>query len=395
MNIPNESIREIFWLGNGTIVRKTALDGIPNHKESASVEGSRFEMMQTVTVQIRIFPSEPSLLKEMGDEYIKTINRLTEQAESSGTFPPLTSKDVDARLPSAVKNQAIRDAQSIHKKMKKQSKRPVLKRRAYYVNNQNYFIGDHHVAFPVMLNGKVQRLQISARIAEREQRLLSSGKRGLLRLVEKSGKWYVQIAVETKTGQTTGEVMMGIDLGLKIPAVAVTSTGKTKFVGNGRQNKYMRRKYKARRRKMGKLKKLSAIRKQENKEHRYIKDQNHKISREIVNMAIQEQVSIIKMEKLTNLRQTTRTSRKNAKNLHNWTFHQLQKFIAYKAALVGIKVIEVDPAYTSQTCPSCGIRNKAMDRTYRCSCGYRAHRDRVGAINIMRQPVIDGNSRSA
>ncbi|MBU7314726.1 RNA-guided endonuclease InsQ/TnpB family protein [Paenibacillus oleatilyticus] len=351
--------------------------------------------MQTVTVQIRIFPNDVSLQKEMGGEYIKTVNLLTEQAEELGTFPKLTSKDVDAKLPSAVKNQAIRDARSIHKKTKKQGKRPVLKRRAYYVNNQNYSLGDHSVAFPVMLDGKAQRLKISARVTEREQRFLSSGKLGLLKMVEKSGKWYVQISVERKTEQTTGDVMMGIDLDLKIPAVVVTSTGKTKFVGNGRQNKYIRRKYKERRRKMGKLKKLSAIRKQENKEHRYIKDQNHKISRKIVNMAIEEQVSVIKMEKLTNLRQTTRTSRKNAKNLHNWTFYQLQMFIAYKAALAGINIIEVNSAYTSQTCPNCEKRTKAMDRTYQCSCGYRAHRDRVGAINIMRQPVIDGNSLSA
>ncbi|MNR32310.1 putative transposase DNA-binding domain protein [compost metagenome] len=146
---------------------------------------------------------------------------------------------------------------------------------------------------------------------------------------------------------------------------------------------------------MGKLKKLSAIRKQENKEHRYMKDQNHKISRKIVNMAIEEQVSIIKIEKLTNIRQTTRTSRKNAKNLHNWSFYQLQMFIAYKAALAGIQVVEVNPAYTSQTCPICGKRSKATDRTYQCLCGFHAHRDRVGAINIMCQPVIDGNSLSA
>ncbi|MFB6367252.1 RNA-guided endonuclease InsQ/TnpB family protein [Paenibacillus elgii] len=331
----------------------------------------------------------------MGNEYIKTVNLLTEQAEASGTFPKLTSKDVDAKLPSAVKNQAIRDARSIHNKTKKQGKRPILKRRAYYVNNQNYSLGDHSVAFPVMLDGNVQRFKISAHVMEREQRLLSSGKLGLLKVVEKSSKWYVQISVERKTEQSTGDVIMGIDLGLKVPAVVVTSTGKTKFVGNGRQNKYIRRKYKERRRKLGKLKKLSAIRKQENKEHRYMKDQNHKISRRIVNMAIEEQVSVIKLEKLTNLRQTTRTSRKNAKNLHNWTFHQLQMFIAYKAALAGIKIIEVNPAYTSQTCPSCEKRNKTKDRTYQCSCEYRAHRDRVGAINIMRQPVIDGNSLSA
>nr|WP_240702984.1 transposase [Cohnella luojiensis] len=181
--------------------------------------------------------------------------------------------------------------------------------------------------------------------------------------MEKSGKWYVQISVEKQFGQTTGDTTMGIDLGLKVPAVVVTSTGKTKFVGNGRQNKYIRRKYSSCRRKLGKLKKLSAIRKQQNKEHRYMKDQNHKISRQIVNMAIDAQVSVIKIEKLTNIRQTTRTSRKNAKNLHNWSFYQLQMFIAYKAALAGIRVVEVNPAYTSQTCPICAKRNKAIDRT--------------------------------
>ncbi len=352
--------------------------------------------MQTVTVQVRIFPTHPDLLRELGKQYVETVNQLTEQAKLLGAFPKLTSKDIQASLPSAVKNQVIRDARSIHNKSKTKEKHPILKRRVYYVNNQNYSIGDNTVAFPVMMDGKTKRLSISSRITEREKNRLSSGKRGLLKLVEKSGRWYVQIAIEVPTEQTVGNVMMGVDLGLKVPAVVVTSTGKTKFVGNGRQNKYVRRKYNQRRRKMGKLKKLSAIRKQANKEQRYMKDQNHKISRQIVNMAIEEQVAIIKIEKLTNIRQTTRTSRKNAKNLHNWSFYQLQMFIAYKAALAGIQVVEVNPAYTSQTCPTCGKRNKAMDRTYQCpACGFHAHRDRVGAINIMHQPAVDGNSLSA
>lgn len=351
--------------------------------------------MQTVTVQIRIFPSHPALLREHGEAYILAVNQLTVQAERAGSFPKLTSKDIEAKLPSAVRNQVIRDARSIHKKTNKQGIRPKLRRRAYYVNNQNYSIDGNIVAFPVMMDGKVQRLRIASCMTERENNILASGKLGLLKVVEKSGKWYIQISVEIQTGQTNGDAAMGIDLGLKVPAVVVTSTGKTQFVGNGRQNKYIRRKLRSRRRVMGKFKKLSAIRKQQNKEHRYMKDQNHKISRKIVNMAMEEQVSVIKIERLTNIRQTTRTSRKNAKNLHNWSFYQLQMFIAYKAALAGIRVVEVNPAYTSQTCPICGKRNKAIDRTYRCSCGFHAHRDRVGAINIMRQPVADGNSLSA
>ncbi|MGF7033433.1 IS605 OrfB family transposase [Paenibacillus mucilaginosus] len=351
--------------------------------------------MQTVTIQIRILPDNPSVLVDIGNEYIRTVNELTEQAEVSGTFPKLTSKTVHANLPSAVKNQLIRDAKSIFQKTKKLNKRPILKKRVYYVNNQNYAIGDSSVSFPVVMDGKVQRLVVPAIITDREKTMLSNSKHGLLRVVQKSAKWFVQISIERPTAGAEGETLMGVDLGLKVPAVVVTSSGKTKFVGNGRKNKYIRRKYNAWRRKLGKLKKLSAIRKQRDKESRYMKDQNHKISHQIVNMAIQERISVIKLEKLAGIRKTTRTSRKNAKNLHNWSFYQLQQFITYKAALAGIKVVEVDPAYTSQTCPSCGQHNKAKDRTYQCACGYAAHRDRVGAINITRQPVADGNSLSA
>ncbi|SDS99097.1 transposase, IS605 OrfB family, central region [Paenibacillaceae bacterium GAS479] len=352
--------------------------------------------VQPITIQIRIYPSDPALLTQMGNEYINTVNRLTEQAQLHGSFPRLTSKTVQANLPSAIKNQLIRDAKSIYQKSKKDKKRPVLKKRVYYVNNQNYSIRNDGVAFPVVRDGKVQRMTIPATLTDRDKTLLASGKLGLLRVVQKASKWYVQVAIERPATGQDGAETMGIDLGLKVPAVAVTSTGKTKFVGNGRKNKYIRRKYNSNRRKLGKLKKLPAIRKARDKESRYMRDQNHKISRQIVNMAIAERVGVIKLENLAGIRKTTRTSRKNATNLHNWAFYQLQSFIRYKAALAGISVQEVDPAYTSQTCPSCEQRNKAKDRTYRCcQCRYEAHRDRVGAINIMRQPVFDGHSRTA
>ncbi|MGG3840674.1 hypothetical protein ABEV00_27090 [Paenibacillus thiaminolyticus] len=78
--------------------------------------------------------------------------------------------------------------------------------------------------------------------------MLQSSKLGLLRVVQKSNKWFVQISLERPTEQVTGGATMGIDLGLKVPAVVVTSNGKTKFVGNGRKNKFIRRKYNANRR---------------------------------------------------------------------------------------------------------------------------------------------------
>ncbi|WP_375371916.1 zinc ribbon domain-containing protein [Brevibacillus agri] len=48
-------------------------------------------------------------------------------------------------------------------------------------------------------------------------------------------------------------------------------------------------------------------------------------------------------------------------------FGRLQQFISCKANLVGIQVVEVNPAYTSQLFPVCGEKNKARDRKYECS----------------------------
>ncbi|WP_028596826.1 RNA-guided endonuclease TnpB family protein, partial [Paenibacillus assamensis] len=111
--------------------------------------------------------------------------------------------------------------------------------------------------------------------------------------------------------------------------------------------------------------------------------------------AVENKVSVIRLEQLANIRQTTRTSRKNEKNLHTWSFYRLSSYIEYKANLAGIKVEYVNPAYTSQICPKCSEKNKAIDRRYMCACGFKKHRDVVGAMNIRYAPVVGGNSQSA
>ncbi len=193
----------------------------------------------------------------------------------------------------------------------------------------------------------------------------------------------------------TGTRILGVDLGLKVPAVTITDDDKVRFFGNGRENKYMKRKFRSVRKKLGKNKKIKAIRKLDDKEQRWMKDKDHKVSREIVSFAVENQISVIRLEQLTNIRQTTRTSRKNEKNLHKWSFYRLSTFIEYKANIVGIKVEYVNPAYTSQSCLKCSEKNKAHDRTYKCQCGFEKHRDIVGAMNIRYAPVADGNSLSA
>jgi len=106
-------------------------------------------------------------------------------------------------------------------------------------------------------------------------------------------------------------------------------------------------------------------------------------------------VSVIKLEQLSNIRSTTRTSRKNNHNLHTWSFYRLAQFIEYKAKLAGIVVEYVNPMYTSQRCPKCNGINHATDRHYACKCGYHAHRDIVGAINIANSTEYVGNRHTA
>ena len=358
-------------------------------------------MEQTLTVKIKIQPSkeQEQLLIKSSKEYIKVINELVAEMVEDKKSTGKTSKDVKASLNSAVKNQAIKDAKSIFATKVKKTKYkiiPVLKKPVIVWNNQNYSIGEGFISFPIIVNNKSTRIKIKGLIDDYAKKLLFS-KLGTLRITKKSNKWVAQIAVTLQIDEkgNVNNKVMGVDVGLKIPAVAVIEGGKTRFFGNGRENKYNKRKFRSKRKKLGKVKKLNAVEKLNDKEQRWMKDKDHKVSREIVQFAKSNNVSIIRLEKLTNIRNTAKTSRKNEKNLHTWSFYRLAQFIEYKANLEGIKVEYVDPKYTSQKCPICSELNHAKDRKYSCKCGFKGHRDVVGALNIINATVIDGKSLSA
>ncbi|MGL5540053.1 MAG: zinc ribbon domain-containing protein, partial [Erysipelotrichaceae bacterium] len=67
--------------------------------------------------------------------------------------------------------------------------------------------------------------------------------------------------------------------------------------------------------------------------------------------------------------------------------------ILYKAKKNGIRVYYVNPYLTSKRCPDCGRINNPIDRMYQCECGLRAHRDLVGARNILVSQVVGTSLR--
>ena len=358
-------------------------------------------MSQILTVKIKLLPTkeQAAVLREMSQTYVATINALVSEMVAEKKSTTKSSKDISAPLPSIVKNQAIRDAKSVFTKVRKSkySTIPVLKKTVCVWNNQNYSFDFTHLSMPVMVDGKAKKMPIRALLVDKDNRNFDrlKHKLGTLRVTQKAGKWIAQIAVTIPTVQNTGTKIMGVDLGLKVPAVAATDDEKVRFFGNGRQNKYMKRAFRAKRKALGRKKKLNAIRNLDDKEQRWMTNQDHNVSREIVNFAKDNHISVLRLERLANIRQTARTSRKNEKNLHTWSFYRLAQFIEYKAKMAGIQVEYVNPAYTSQICPVCSVRNKAPDRRYKCKCGFEKHRDIVGAMNIRYAPVVDGHSQPA
>ncbi len=369
---------------------------------------------------VKVYPTEyqKTFLIETMTEYIDTVNRLVSDAVSGHSIAKTTTADITVNLPSALANQCIRDAKSIVRKYYKFCHKAVLKNRGLakrgstvrtkapnlptlrklccYINNQNYKIKDNCMEFPVMINGKSKRISVPVKLTERQKSLFSDAKFGTMRIVIKNHRLVAQIVYEIAESELkTDGTIMGIDLGIKCPAVSYCSDGSVKFYGNGRRNKYIRRHYAYLRKKLQTSKKMRAMKRMNDKEQRIMRDIDHKLSHDIVETAVAHHVKVIKLEQLQNIRSTTRTSRKNNHSLHNWPFYRLAQFIEYKARLAGILVEYVNPAYTSQTCPICGHIHHANDRNYTCQCGFHIHRDLLGARNICNSTEFVGNRQTA
>lgn len=369
---------------------------------------------------VKIYPTEyqKNLIIQTMTEYINTVNRLVSDAASGHSIAKTTTADVSANLPSALLNQCIRDARSIVKKHYKYCHKAVLKNRSLvkrssnirvkapnlpilkkpccYINNQNYRLKDNYIEFPVMINGKSKRISVFVKLTDRQKALFSNAKFGTMRIVTKNHTLVIQIVYNVAEPELKSDGnVMGVDLGIKCPAVSYCSDGSIKFYGNGRKNKYMRRHYAYLRKKLQASKKIKAVKRIGDKEQRIMRDIDHKLSHDIVETAVAHNVKVIKLEQLQNIRSTTRKSRKNNHSLHTWSFYRLAQFIEYKARLAGISVEYVNPAYTSQTCPICGHVHHANDRNYICECGFHIHRDLLGAMNICNSTEFVGNRQTA
>ena len=185
-------------------------------------------------------------------------------------------------------------------------------------------------------------------------------------LVYKKGKFYLFQTVDIPEQDVDDiESFIGIDFGLT--DLVVTSDGvkhSADWINSYREQKQKVRssiQSKGTRSSKRLLKRLSG------KERTTATIINHTIAKSIVNSA-KEQGKGISIEDLTNIRFTSkRRNKKFRTKLGRWSFGQLRSFITYKAALNGVKLVVVYPAFSSQTCHSCKHIGKRTNKVFKCT----------------------------
>ena len=196
--------------------------------------------------------------------------------------------------------------------------------------------------------------------------------------------------------------IMGVDLGMKLPAVMAFNFDDKKYVVID-DNRILEHKTRLAKNLSiaqhqsqwhcdgnsghGRKKKVGAYENYANKSHNMSMTINHQWSKYIVDTAVKNKCGVIQMEDLSGIK----ASRQNF--LGNWTYYDLQQKITYKAEEKGIKVIKVDPCYTSQMCPVCGYinkRNRSTQADFEClECGHIANADYNAARNIATPDIAN------
>src|SRR6266516_2037819 len=185
--------------------------------------------------------------------------------------------------------------------------------------------------------------------------------KGQADLIYRNGVFYLAVTLDvpTPTPDETTDIL-GVDLG--IVNLATDSEGET-FSGEAVEK--TRKRYHALRQRLQKRGTKSAkrhLKKLSGREARFKRNTNHIISKHLVSKA-KANGQAIAIEDLRHIRKRCTVRRSQRSKHSSWSFGQLRSFLSYKAALAGVLLYVVDPAYTSRTCSICGHCEKANRKT--------------------------------
>lgn len=226
---------------------------------------------------------------------------------------------------------------------------------------------------------------------------LASWRLGDGRLFVRKGKVYLSVSFSRDVEPATkpNDAVIGIDRGINYIATA-TDGERALFFGGG-HIKHVRRKYQTTRASLQRKKAQKntrsirrVLKRQSGRQARFMRNENHVISRRIIDFAKETGSPTLAIERLDGIREQ-RQRKEQRRELNQWAFYQLEQFLRYKAEVQGFDVIEVDPRNTSRGCSRCGYvsRSNRHRHDFRCkACGYETHADRNAALNVRSRGIL-------
>jgi len=229
------------------------------------------------------------------------------------------------------------------------------------------------------------RILIPMLLGEFQQQYLERGISKEAELVCRNKTWFFNLVLDLPDVEpvvSSGKVL-GVDLGEN--NLAAISSGKLFGGGQLRHERDRALALRSQLQSNGSKSAKQLLKKISGKEARHMAHVNHEISKAIVKEAVDTGCDMIAMEELTNIRKRMRAGKRVRSRLHRWAWAQLQTFVHYKAQAAGLKIVFVNPAYTSQMCASCEqIGTRYKHRLVCRFCGIQRHSDLNASLNIRR-----------
>ena len=180
--------------------------------------------------------------------------------------------------------------------------------------------------------------------------------------------------------------VLGVDLGLN--NLAVSSDGNFYLKHSMRDHVSRYQGLRSRLQGKGTPSSIRHLKALSGREHRFRRDVNHCVTKQIVRQAKVLGYDTIAVEDLTGIRQQKRELKKGIRaRLNSWPFDQFREFLTYKALASGIGLSVVGSRYTSQRCSRCGhvYEPQRKGNEFHCvSCGYQNHADLNASYNISK-----------
>lgn len=239
--------------------------------------------------------------------------------------------------------------------------------------------GSIYLKFPLGLEWDLHFGRDRSNNQEIVQRILSSQYKACNSSLQvKNNKTFLLLTADIPTRQTDSvpSRVVGIDLGINIPLYAATNDNKYGGMAIGSRDHFLniRQRMYAQRRSLqeslrsstqgghGRLHKLQALERLNEKERNWVHLQNHIFSKAAVDYALKQKAGTIQMENLSGFGHDKEDNLQNGFKyiVRYWSYYELQKLIEEKASAVNITVRYINPYHTSQICSFCGHYEKGQ-----------------------------------